>query len=275
MGKFKEIIYVVCVVAVLITVSLILGFSGTKNAEYNYVKLEINPALEFLCDGSGKVVTMFPVNAEAKELIIAEQFVGLKAEDASKKFVDLCVQAGYIDVDRQDNAVKLTIITGLTEMLDVKIYNKVSSYLLENQIKAVIVENESDLEEFKEAKKYGVSSNKFSLMESVSRLYPDIEMDSLKKLSKKELIKKIKTAHQNLFESVVTYTPEQLANKTKLIDFNRAKLNNHKELITKTSKSEFADEYKQFVKLQQKYYEQNFNKQHEMWKANKINSSIA
>ncbi|MBQ2864765.1 MAG: hypothetical protein IJE91_04825 [Clostridia bacterium] len=275
MGKFKEIIYVVCVVAVLIAVSLILGFSGTKNAEYNYVKLEINPALEFLCDGSGKVVTMFPVNAEAKELIIAEQFVGLKAEDASKKFVDLCVQAGYIDVDRQDNAVKLTIITGLTEMLDVKIYNKVSSYLLENQIKAVIVENESDLEEFKEAKKYGVSSNKFSLMESVSRLYPDIEMDSLKKLSKKELIKKIKTAHQNLFESVVTYTPEQLANKTKLIDFNRAKLNNHKELITKTSKSEFADEYKQFVKLQQKYYEQNFNKQHEMWKANKINSSIA
>lgn len=275
MGKFKEIIYVVCVVAVLIAVSLILGFSGTKNAEYNYVKLEINPALEFLCDGSGKVVTMFPVNAEAKELIIAEQFVGLKAEDASKKFVDLCVQAGYIDVDRQDNAIKLTIITGLTEMLDVKIYNKVSSYLLENQIKAVIVENESDLEEFKEAKKYGVSSNKFSLMESVSRLYPDIEMDSLKKLSKKELIKKIKTAHQNLFESVVTYTPEQLANKTKLIDFNRAKLNNHKELITKTSKSEFADEYKQFVKLQQKYYEQNFNKQHEMWKANKINSSIA
>lgn len=275
MGKFKEIIYVVCVVAVLIAVSLILGFSGTKNAEYNYVKLEINPALEFLCDGSGKVVTMFPVNAEAKELIIAEQFVGLKAEDASKKFVDLCVQAGYIDVDRQDNAVKLTIITGLTEMLDVKIYNKVSSYLLENQIKAVIIENESDLEEFKEAKKYGVSSNKFSLMESVSRLYPDIEMDGLKKLSKKELIKKIKTAHQNLFESVVTYTPEQLANKTKLIDFNRAKLNNHKELITKTSKSEFADEYKQFVKLQQKYYEQNFNKQHEMWKANKINSSIA
>ena len=275
MGKFKEIIYVVCVVAVLIAVSLILGFSGTKNAEYNYVKLEINPALEFLCDGSGKVVTMFPVNAEAKELIIAEQFVGLKAEDASKKFVDLCVQAGYIDVDRQDNAVKLTIITGLTEMLDVKIYNKVSSYLLENQIKAVIVENESDLEEFKEAKEYGVSSNKFSLMESVSRLYPDIEMDSLKKLSKKELIKKIKTAHQNLFESVVTYTPEQLANKTKLIDFNRAKLNNHKELIAKTSKSEFADEYKQFVKLQQKYYEQNFNKQHEMWKANKINSSIA
>lgn len=275
MGKFKEIIYVVCVVAVLIAVSLILGFSGTKNAEYNYVKLEINPALEFLCDGSGKVVTMFPVNAEAKELIIAEQFVGLKAEDASKKFVDLCVQAGYIDVDRQDNAIKLTIITGLTEMLDVKIYNKVSSYLLENQIKAVIVENESDLEEFKEAKKYGVSSNKFSLMESVSRLYPDIEMDSLKKLSKKELIKKIKTAHQNLFESVVTYTPEQLANKTKLIDFNREKLNNHKELITKTSKSEFADEYKQFVKLQQKYYEQNFNKQHEMWKANKINSSIA
>lgn len=275
MVKLKEVIYVLCVVAVLITISLLLGFTGTKNAGYNYVKIEINPAIEFLTNGKGEIITMFPINPEAKELIIEEEFLGLKVEDGAKKFVDLCTQAGYIDVDRQDNAVKLTTITGITEMLDVKIYNKVSSYLLENQIKAVIVENENDLEEFKEAKKHGVSSNKYSLMESVSALYPDMEMEELEKLSKKELISKIKTAHENSLTNTTSFTAEELANKTKLIDFNRAKLNNHKELVSNKNKSEFADEYKQFVKDKQKYYEQNFNKQHKMWKDNKINSSIA
>ncbi len=275
MSKLKDYVYLLCAVAVLVVLSLILSFSGTKNVGYNYVKLEINPSIEFLCSATGKVVSLQPVNPEAKELIINEEFIGLNVSDAAKKFVELCTMAGYIDVTREDNSIKLTAVTKLTEALDVKIYKKIKSYLIENEIKAVIIENEQDLQEYKRAKKLGVSANKLSLMESVCNLYKNKDINKLKKLSKKELVNEIKLAHINNFESNVAYSETELENKTKRINENKSKINNHKQTILENGRGRFADEYKQFIKSKQKYYKQNFNKQRENWKLNKINSLIA
>lgn len=274
MGKVKEWLIVLVVLIAFVVGVVFFAFMGVKNVEYNYIKLEVNPKVEFITDKNNNIISVFPINKEAKELIVNENFVGMSIWDGSQKFVDLCVQANYIDVETKDNAVKLTVVSGLTEMADVKIYRAITKYFLEHEINCVIIENENDLQEFNEAKKYGVSANKFALMESVCNFDLDLSMKQAKELTEKELINKIKTAHELQVLQTIDCS-EELNNKAKLIDFNRAKLNHHKENITTQSVKKFADEYKQFVKGNRRDYKTNFNGKYEEWKRNKINTYLA
>ena len=95
MGKICQILIVVFVVAIFVGSAIWFGFSGVVNGEYNYVKVEVNPKVEFLTDKNDKIISVFPVNAEAKELLINEKFIGQNVKDGAKKFVELCVLSNY------------------------------------------------------------------------------------------------------------------------------------------------------------------------------------
>ncbi len=274
MIKFKQFLWVMFAVSVFVGFSLFLGFTGAENLDYNYVKIEVNPKVEFISDTKNNVTSVYALNDEAKQLLVGEDFIGLKIEKATKKFVDLCVQANYIDVERKDNAVKLTVVAGLTQALETNVYKEVSEYFRKNAIHSVIVENQKDLKQFKEAKKLGVSVNKLSLMEAVTKFEPNLTLEQAKKLSEKELVSRLHNAHQNL-EQHKTFTNSDIQNKTKLIDFNRAKLNKHKESLTNNKISEFADDYKLYVKETLKKYEIDFDKQNEEWERSRENSYYA
>lgn len=275
MGKISQILIVVFVVAIFVGSAIWFGFSGVVNGEYNYVKVEVNPKVEFLTDKNDKIISVFPVNAEAKELLINENFIGQNVKDGAKKFVELCVLSNYIDVEKENNAVKLTIVSDLMQNLDVKIYSEIKKYFINNEIKSVIVENKDDLEIFKQAKKYGVSNNKFVLMQSVCNLYPDTTLEENSKLSEKELLKKIKTGFDTLENNVLTFTDEELNNKTKLLELNKAKINHHNENITNKSISEFVKEYNEYEKEHKSNFEKNFNSQYKNWQENKSNLMVS
>lgn len=275
MGKISQILIVVFVVAIFVGSAIWFGFSGVVNGEYNYVKVEVNPKVEFLTDKNDKIISVFPVNAEAKELLINENFIGQNVKDGAKKFVELCVLSNYIDVESENNAVKLTIVSDLMQNLDVKIYSEIKKYFINNEIKSVIVENKDDLEIFKQAKKYGVSNNKFVLMQSVCNLYPDTTLEENSKLSEKELLKKIKTGFDTLENNVLTFTDEELNNKTKLLELNKAKITHHNENITNKSISEFVKEYNEYEKEHKSNFEKSFNSQYKNWQENKSNLMVS
>lgn len=275
MGKISQILIVVFVVAIFVGSAIWFGFSGVVNGEYNYVKVEVNPKVEFLTDKNDKIISVFPVNAEAKELLINENFIGQNVKDGAKKFVELCVLSNYIDVEKENNAVKLTIVSDLMQNLDVKIYSEIKKYFINNEIKSVIFENKDDLEIFKQAKKYGVSNNKFVLMQSVCNLYPDTTLEENSKLSEKELLKKIKTGFDTLENNVLTFADEELNNKTKLLELNKAKINHHNENITNKSISEFVKEYNEYEKEHKSNFEKNFNSQYKNWEENKSNLMVS
>lgn len=275
MNKCGEIFTIIGVIVVFVISAVVFGFTGTKNGGYNFVKLEVNPKIEFLTNRKDKIISIMPINSEAKELIIEENFVGLKIEEGVEKFVDLCVKANYIDVDREDNAIKLSIVSGLTQGLEVKVYRTINKYLVNNEVKCIILEGNNDLKQVKLSKEYGVSPSKYSLMLSLCNLYPDISLNSAKKMSEKDMLKKIKIAHEKLYEAINEYSEEELSNKVKLIDFNKAKLNHHNEKITKKSISKFKDEYTQYVKDKKKYYERDFERQYDDWKEFRTDYSYA
>ncbi len=275
MSKVREFLIIGFVIAVIISLAVGLGFSGVKNGGYNYVELEINPKIEFVTNSKDKVVSVYPINADAKLVITGEQFEGLNIKEAVKKYLELTTKLNYLDVERNDNVVKFTCVSGLTKALEVKLYRTINSYLTENQIMGVVVENTEDLQEFKEAKKLGVSNDKYSLVEAYMRLYPDSNSEEVKNLSEKKLIEKIKEAHENVKSEVLSYSEEELGNKNKQIELNSAKIENHKSKITNKTKSEFKEEYVKNKKQNEKKYETNFDEQSAIWKESKINGGVA
>ena len=186
-------ILIVSIIALIIaSAGIVVALKGVKSSDTHYIQLEVNPRIEILTNKKNKVTSVLPLNKEAKEIMIEENFIGLSIEDATEKFMTLCTQCGYIDVNSEDNAVRTTIVSGLTQSLEVKVYSTINNFFLKNEIMGVIVENDSDLAQIKEAKKLGVSSaNKLAIIKSMIEKNPDLNINDLKKIDESKLIKKI------------------------------------------------------------------------------------
>ncbi len=275
MTKVSEIITIVLVAALLVSIAAALSFSGVKNSKYDYIKVEINPEIEFVTDEHGKIVTAYAINDEARELMINEKFIGLKAEKAVEKFIDLCVKANYLDVNRDDNAVKLTIVSGLWHDLNVNVYSATKKYFLNNEIKSLIIENPKDVEYYKLAKSENVCASKLALMESVCNLDSSFDYSKAKKLTEKQMLKKIKKSHDDISQTQEQYSQRQLDDKLKLINSNHAKIVYHKEKITDKTVSEFKQEYEKFSKYNLKDYEKNFGEHKKNWHDSRKNYAVA
>ena len=55
---------IICIIAIIILVagtSAFIIFSGLIAQDYNYVQLEVNPKIEFLCDKKFNVVSVYPL----------------------------------------------------------------------------------------------------------------------------------------------------------------------------------------------------------------------
>ena len=185
MEKKKTIIVISIVLGIVIMVSLFIIFSGLLVNDSDYILLEVNPKIEFITNNNFEVTSFAPLNKEAKELVIQEDFLGLKADEACTKFVDLCAKAGYIDVDGEDNAVKISTVDGLTQALEVHIVSRLNEYFLQNEILCNIIENAHDLEEYNQAKKHSISSiPKYSIIKTIiDNNYSEKSISELSKMN--------------------------------------------------------------------------------------------
>lgn len=263
MEKKGTIISLIFIGIVLLSSVGFIIFSGITANEYNYVQLEINPRVEFLCDKNFKVVSVRPINEDAEIMLIGVEYKGMDISDAAVDFIDTCSRAGYIDVDGKDNAVNITVIDGITQALDVHITQKINNYFRQNEILCAVIENYEDRNMFDEKKKHQVCCpNKFKLMQTLQELMPDKELEELGKMSEVQLIDLVNNLHTEYsFEP----SSEQIELKTKLIDFNREKYTKHINNITNESQSKFSTAYDKFQKTEGQKYAIDFNKSYTDW----------
>ena len=270
MKKTGLILSIIGVVAVVVIATTAIVFGGTDMAGYNYVKLSVNPQIEFVCDGE-TVVALNAINEEAKELCAQESFINTNIEEACTKFVDLCCRAGYLNVDANDNAVKIDCVSGLSQSLQVKVYNVIEDYLKNNQILGAVIEASNDNAANKQAKEAGVSVDKFALIQSFLNLDDSKTFSECKGMTESELIKKLEDLMKKNGNPTENYTEEQLTNKRVLIDINRVKFAEHVEAITEESKSAFKQLFNKNQKEIKKEVANNFNSAYDIWKNNHIN----
>lgn len=262
MKKLSEIGAFIFIFVIIISAILTIIISGNRASHTHYVCLELNPRVEFLTDSQHNVKSLKPLNTEAKELLIDEEFVGLPMTDACDKFLTLCAKAGYLKVDGNNNAIKLSVLSGLTHELELRLSQRINKFFVDNNILGVLIDSSQDLQQYKDAKKHKVSSEKYDLILAVKENQPDLSIDELKKLSNRKLIEKIEQSHA---EYSFDYSEEELANKVSLIDFYRSVYENHKNNITHESTRSFKEKLKEFRAQNTKAYKINYEEKYNEW----------
>lgn len=262
MYKTKEILTIVFVFAFFIGAGVLTYFYGVKSHETHYIRLEVNPKIEILTDSSNIVTSVFAVNEEAETLIINEKFIGIDITEACEKFFDLCTRAGYIDIDGKDNTVRITIVAGFMQALEMQVYESINNYLIKNEIYTIIVENDSDRTEVTDAKDENVSSpNKLALIKSIMDQDPKKhDFKKLNSLTESKLINIIKKLHNKNDFDPNNPTTKMQEQKENLIKKHAQKINEHKEKITDATTREFHKSFDKYKRENKNHYELDFDK---------------
>ena len=268
MEKRATILSLLFITAVVISAVAFIIFSGITAKDYNYVQLEVNPRVEFVCDKYFNVVSVRPINDDAKILLAGVDYIGMDVDEASVDFLDQCCRLGYIDVDGKDNAINITVIDGITQALDVHVTQEIYNYLRKKEILCAVVENYEDRKMFDEKKDNNVCcANKYKLIKTIQEYDDSKSIESLNTLSEESLIDMVKNIHAT--EPYIP-TEEHIKLKEKLMEFNKEKYDNHMSKITDKSRSEFIETFEKFQKSETKKYFENFSKEYTSWQDNRI-----
>ena len=267
MEKKGTMIYLILVFVIVISSAILIIFSGITANELNYVQLEVNPKVEFLCDNTFQVVSFRPLNEEAKIILSDVDYIGMSMEDVSTDFIDLCAKTGYIDVNGVNNAVNITVIDGLTQALDVHIVKSINTYLRKNEILCAVTETYEDRSMVDKKKENNICcANKLKLIDTIMENDNNAKLKTLKKLSEVELIDMVANIHNtNKFNGSNDY----INLKKIMIENNQEKYNQHKKSITNDSQKEFSKIYEDYQKSTGEYFKQNFGKQYTLWQYNR------
>ena len=268
MEKKGTIISLTIVVIIVASAAAYIVFSGMIAHEYNYVQIEINPRVEFLCDKKFDVISVFPLNDDARVVLSDLDLIGLDVDDAATVFIDECAKTGFIDVNGVDNSTNITVIDGITQALDVHVTRKVYQYYKENEIMSAVIETYEDRSMFDQKKENKINcSNKYKLITTILETDNDKDMETLRKNSEVELVEIVADRHE---KQPFIPTEEEIQIKQKLISENKTKYNKHKQAITNNTQKEFSNLFEDYQKNSIKAYQQNFNKEYALWQEQRI-----
>ncbi len=268
MKKAGVIIACIAMGVILLSTGILLYLSSAEARGLDYVKISVNPQIEFVLENS-KVVSYMALNESAKELCAEEEFLGLEITDATRKFIDLCARAGYIDFDDMDNAIGIACVAGLSQVLEAKVYKTALDYLMKNQILGAVFESSNDNETVKLAEDLGITTDKLTLIEAIKQYMPeDTELKDIKNYSKTKIMAMLKQYHSELGNPTTDYSEEQLANKEMLLERNREKIANHKEVITPETQKDFKSIFIANQKELKQKIRDDFNYAYDIWRTN-------
>jgi len=268
MEKKGTIISITMVIIIVACAAAYIIFSGIIAHEYNYVQIEVNPRVEFLCDKKFDVVSVFPLNDDARIVLSDLDLIGLDVDEATTVFLGECAKTGYLDVNGVNNSTNITVIDGITQALDVHVTQKVYTYYRENEIMSAVIETYEDRGIFDEKKKNKVDcSNKYKLITTILETNQDKDIEELRKNSEVELVEMVADRHK---ENPYTPRQEEIQTKQNLISKNQTKYNKHMKAITNNSQKEFSELFEDFQKNSIKSYQENFNKEYTIWQENRV-----
>lgn len=268
MEKKASIIYIIFLSIIVAVACCYIIFTGITTKEYNYVQLEVNPRVEFICDKKFKVVSASPLNEDARIVMSDLNLIGIDVDKAATIFLDECAKTGFIDVNGINNTTNITVLDGITQALDVHVAQEVYKYFRENEILSAITETYEDREIFNEKKENKINcSNKYKLIKTIIEKDNTQTLEKLKKLKESELVEMVAEEHKtNSFAP----TEKEKTLKQNLIKKNFQKYNTHKKCITNFSKQDFSKLFDEYQRISTKTSTRDFNKTYSNWQKTHI-----
>lgn len=261
MSKVGQIFVIILVAVVLICGALIFLLMGTHADDKFYVCLEINPRIEFLTNRKGIVTSYKPLNEDAKVLSVDEEFVGKGINDVTSRWIELCERANYLDVDSKNNAIKVTVLSGLTQRFENDVIRNISKKIVKDNVYCVITENQNDLQNFKQAKKQGQSPEKYDLMLAVNE-DNKFDLKELENKDNRELLDMLQEQHKTFKMENAEYYREQ---KQLLISQNEEKYLKHMSCINDNTTRKFRTNYDKYLKQNTHKFDVDFKKEYHLW----------
>lgn len=229
---FKKLGSLALAAIVLVSLAACSDLQDTK-AEGIYVSIDINPSVEFIINEEDIVESYNLLNEDAQILCADVDFIGMTIEDASELFIQLATEAGFIDVDSEDNAILITVIgeddSELILEIQERIRTRANAFMARNNISAeIFTEDFTNEDLIAQAEELGISPGKLRLI-LVAQIYdPELTLEDGINTPIKDLVQNVKTAHK---AEIANMTAEEKAafiqQKTQLMTQFRARLQEH------------------------------------------------
>lgn len=161
--------------------------------------LEINPAVVFVTAENGKVLSVKSLNEDADVVLSDEKtrdkLINAPINEAVVAYTDAVVKAGYIDIAKRENAVKLSYVEWVDEDRLNSVTESLQDYFKQKGVYAAIVEKFLTKRELCEKVGVAVTNKTDELLDELESLSAFFADRSVKNASTEEL--------QNLYNEYI------------------------------------------------------------------------
>ena len=153
--------------------------------------LEINPAVVFVTAENGKVLSVKSLNEDADVVLSDEKtrdkLINAPINEAVVAYTDAVVKAGYIDITKRENAVKLSYVEWVDEDRLNSVTESLQDYFKQKGVYAAIVEKFLTKRELCEKVGVAVTNKTDELLDELESLSAFFADRSVKNASTEEL----------------------------------------------------------------------------------------
>lgn len=146
-------IFATAVASIVLVCLAVFGvFNNPNTTNNNYIfTLEINPAVAFVTDEDGIVKSIKSLN-EDSDVVLAdenelEKMINVNLKDSIVKYIDNATKLGFLDVSKQENAIRLSSNSETDNNIFDSVTNSIETYFKENGIYSVVVKNTLSIKE--------------------------------------------------------------------------------------------------------------------------------
>ncbi len=165
---------------------------STTQGTGSMLSVNINPEMDMIIDANGYVISAMYKNEDAEIVGAGLALIGLHYEEALQLYLYAAIQTGYLDIERNDNAVVVQTANmneGVESELQLQVQTKLQTFFQENAIGAVVLTcGEIDPEVQELVDLYDITVGHAKLIIEYMALYPDMSIDDVLLIPVQQLI---------------------------------------------------------------------------------------
>ena len=186
------------IISVFLVIGVIAGVYFL--APSNYLSLDVNPSIEFQTNRLNNVVSINPVNEDAKKIMAGYELTDKNLEVVIKNIVDRMILNGYIAPDKDNQILITTQDKNAAPELSQDVNDILTTYLNEKQLNANLIQQSIKVssKDIENAHENSISAGKMALIEKLIQSDSSLTLDELSKTRVSDLITLAKTKNINL-----------------------------------------------------------------------------
>jgi hypothetical protein len=165
---------------------------STTQGTGSMLSVNINPEMDMIIDANGYVISAMYKNEDAEIVGAGLTLIGLQYEEALQLYLHAAIQTGYLDIERNDNAVVVQTANmneGVESELQLQVTTKLQTFFQKNAIGAVVLTcGETDPEVQALVDLYDITVGHAKLIIEYMELYPDMSIDDVLLIPVQQLI---------------------------------------------------------------------------------------